>query len=189
MNRWRVCALFLLLLLVAPVAQAQLIKWSESTQLKWEDFKRTPPANRDTAQYIFTASKIGIMYYDLDTVLEVSVKAMVNCQESWLRPQADTSSVSLHHQQMQFWLAEVYARKLRKRISEYVPKAGEDHFRFFQNLTRENKEEMKAAQAAHHKETERGTNDHAVVQWDKEIANELQKLEDWKAWELVLRVQ
>ena len=96
----------------SPSGTENILMWDESALLTWQDFlgKPDPMAKGDAASKVSiraTPFKRGKqLYYDVNTVFHRS--------ESWCKvPSAEL----LEHEQIHFDIAELYARKARKKIS------------------------------------------------------------------------
>lgn len=97
----------------------EVIPWSADRKLKWSDFKgeylKTEWAAATTASsisYSFsTYEKNGGWYVDF----KVGCEFYPN--KSWYRPEM-VDSVILSHEQLHFDIAELYARKFKKQLSE-----------------------------------------------------------------------
>jgi len=92
---------------------ADEIAWSESSKLTWDDFKGIP----DTSKvYVWAETTYKIQITDL--ILEKEVpKYKVRCyfikSASWT---ITDDKLSLMHEQLHFDIAELYARKIRKKF-------------------------------------------------------------------------
>lgn len=96
------------------------ILWSENERLSWDDFKGTPTSTIDAAA--LTASGLTFDFSAKTTQIKlIEFKAIVEARfypdQSWYRKEY-INSVVLAHEQLHFDITELYARKLRKRISE-----------------------------------------------------------------------
>lgn len=112
-----VCGLGLFSIGVAQ--EEETIPWSADRKLQWSDFKgsylKTEWAAATTASSISyqfsTFEKDGQLYADFKVGCEFYPK------KSWYRPEL-CDSVILSHEQLHFDIAELYARKMRKRLAE-----------------------------------------------------------------------
>lgn len=99
--------------------EEEVIPWSAERKLQWSDFKgsylKTEWAAATTASSISyqfsTYEKDGQMYVDFKVGCEFYP------QKSWYRPEL-CDSLILSHEQLHFDIAELYARKMRKRLAD-----------------------------------------------------------------------
>lgn len=96
-------------------ADENLIDWSPSRKLKWEDFKGAPDASSTNAALTNSTIKAEFGYNDKG--LTHSIKCMFNKRLSWGRIKND---YILNHEQGHFDITEAHARLLHKNLSEYV---------------------------------------------------------------------
>lgn len=113
----------LLLLLLLPAIPAclqpvedptkDLLSWNEFYTLQWRDFMGAPDENRmgDAG----TVVQIKAKPFLVRKKLHYDVTAFFNRGKSWTR---DQSPSLLAHEQLHFDIAELYARKIRKKVKE-----------------------------------------------------------------------
>jgi hypothetical protein len=90
-----------------------LLSWNPFYTLQWYDFKGKPPkGSRGDAG---TAVKIKAKPFRVGNEIQYDVTATFDRQKSWAR---DTSASLLRHERLHFDIAEVYARKIRKKVSD-----------------------------------------------------------------------
>ncbi|CAM4256917.1 DUF922 domain-containing protein [Zobellia nedashkovskayae] len=99
--------------------EEETITWSADRKLQWSDFKgtyfKTHWAAATTASgvsYSFSSFKKDGQIY-----LDFVVKSEFIPGKSWYRPEV-CDSVILSHEQLHFDISELYARKMRERLSE-----------------------------------------------------------------------
>lgn len=95
--------------------EGDLIDWSASRKLTWNDFRAAPdPASVNAA---LTSSAINVEFgYDKNG-LKHSITCRFDKTKSWVRTKND---YILRHEQGHFDLAEGYARELHKELAEYT---------------------------------------------------------------------
>ena len=109
-----------ILLTISLVSFAQnkneeLITWSETQKLTWSDYKgKVQPGNDAAAS---TATYLGIEYSFNRSGLDYKITCSFSKTRSWGLHKTDDI---LAHEQGHFDIAEVFARKLNKQMSEYV---------------------------------------------------------------------
>jgi hypothetical protein len=145
------------------------IPWNSAYHLKWEDFQGKPEPNSE-----FGAISRCAIKYSL-TVKENTYNYKVDCEFhtkiSWTK---DFDSVGLRHEQGHFNIAELFARKLRKRFSTYKfnpSKIMQD----FRNLFELNNKERLKMDNLYDQETDFSRNRPKQFYWNKKILIELKK--------------
>jgi hypothetical protein len=96
----------------------ETIPWSADRKLQWSDYRGSYLKTEWAAAT--TASGIG---YELSSVekdgrwyLDIEVKCEFFPDKSWYRPEL-CDSITLSHEQLHFDIAELHARKMRKRLA------------------------------------------------------------------------
>src|SRR5687767_2989297 len=112
--------LLLLLIIAQQPAQDDLIVWSESRRLTWDDFKARPPSGQLVGAK--SALGFGFVFGCRDNQLHTRVVARFHPQQSYVGYRIISSGLAsragLQHEQIHFDLAELYARKIRKFFRE-----------------------------------------------------------------------
>lgn len=100
-------------------AEEEIIPWSAERKLQWSDFKGRYLKTEWAAAT--TASSISYQFSTFEKDGQVYVDFKVGCEfypnKSWYRPEL-CDSLILSHEQLHFDIAELHARKLRKRLAE-----------------------------------------------------------------------
>ncbi len=154
------------------------IKWSEERRLKWSDFKAE--ANYEVPWAATTSSGMTHEFSGNIKGDEVTYDSKVKCffypQNSWYKKELATDNLLLH-EQLHFDIAELHARKLRKRIAYKT---------FTKNLRKEMQAlyeltngEMKRMQQAYDEATNYSLNKEVQLKWKAQIAGELKRLEKY----------
>lgn len=117
----KVAAIIFLLTLTATSAITQpagdnerdLLSWNEFYKLQWHDFEGLPGENSigDAGAVVQIKAKPFLVKKEI----KYDVVAIFNRRKSWAR---DQSPSLLAHEQLHFDIAELYARKIRKKIKE-----------------------------------------------------------------------
>ena len=148
-----------------------VIVWDSATKLTWEDFlgkgDQTSPFAAMTSSGIYYRLKTSSDGYS-DSVVAVFYKT-----DSWVRR---PSQGSLMHEQGHFDITEIYARKLRKRLEEFVPKRG-DLGHQLKLLYDEVESERDAMENLYDKETRHSADAVRQADWNIRIRKELKELE------------
>jgi len=157
------------------------ITWSPDIKLTWNDFKGTVDYNsRHSA-----ISNIDIDYQEKKTKDSVmfTVKCLFSKQLSWVYYAAiestESDSLLLIHERGHFDIGEIYARKLRKVLSE-------THFTNDELLNGKSdviadsiNKLLMVEQKLYDEETEHGSNKEKQKEWKNRIAKELL---EWEAY-------
>ncbi len=161
---------FLLLLSVSSFGQGgdeELISWNESKKLTWADYKGK--AKPDTDAAASTATYLGIEYNFSNKGFDYKITCSFSKTKSWGLHKTD---YILSHEQGHFDIAEIFARKLNKKMSEY--KFNKNNFKddlkkIYVNITSE-KEEM---QNDYDRETNHSIIKDKQTEWLRKIENML----------------
>lgn len=102
--------------LLAPAQEKdeELMAWNAARKLEWSDYKGSPDPISDAAAS--TATYLGIEYNIRSNNFSFKITCMFSKNKSWGRARTE---YILSHEQGHFDIAEIFARKLNKRMSEY----------------------------------------------------------------------
>ncbi len=107
------------LLLWQPAQEYEAIVWEKDNPLSWKDFKGEIPASSRAAAT--TASGITYRYSATGNQnnfeVNFDVHTMFYPNKSWYNPELCDASI-LKHEQLHFDISELYARTLKKRLTE-----------------------------------------------------------------------
>lgn len=173
--------LILLLSLYFPLVlfsqqDSESIPWSETRKLSWDDFKAAPQRNGDVAA--LTATNLGFSYNVINGKVSFTIECHFEKSRSWGWVKNDWI---LQHEQGHFDIAEIFARKLYKAVSEYVfNKASfqKDLDAIYKNVVAE-KEQF---QLAYDNETDYSRKKNNQEEWLKKIAAELNQHKLWASY-------
>lgn len=146
-----------------------MITWSEAVPLTWRDFKGK--AREWSGVSALTASAIEYSYDCFGDRIELNVKAVFIPEESWVKPDAKTDYI-LAHEQLHFDITEVYARKLRQKLSAEV-RTCHDVWRI-DRIADKIIDEWKAVQDQYDKDTHHSINRDLQDKWIARVAYELE---------------
>ncbi len=152
---------------------ANELPWDPKRKLGGGDFKGTPPKGSELS----AESGVYFKTYFDSTLKKWVVVAFFDTQESWIKPGDKNDAALINHEQRHFDLAELFARKLRKKISE-LPKKDQTQNNI-DKLAKETTDEMNKEQDKHDKDTEHGTNEEKQKEWNSNIDK---GLEEYKAY-------
>ncbi len=154
---------------------ADILYWSSKHPLTWEDFQGIPQYQYEDISAITSS---GIVHYKgcKDGLINYKVRAYFEKQHSWVKEEALTDH-HLEHEQIHFDITELYARKLRKALSERAFACGEEEaFEIYVSAYLDNWEtEQRAYDIFTHHSIERGRQ----KEWFYKIALELDLLKDF----------
>lgn len=174
--------LILLFLLPAIPAKLQpvedpagdLISWNEFYRLQWHDFMGQPDEHRmgDAG----AAVQIKAKPFLVRKKIKYDVTAFFNRGKSWAR---DQSPSLLAHEQLHFDIAELYARKIRKKIKELNDR-GVNDIKTYNSAIQELLLESNDADERYDLETLHGALSKKQAAWAKQVKAELLQLQRFK---------
>lgn len=149
------------------------IDWSETKRLTWGDFKSRPDPNSDAAAS--TTTYLGIEYSFSNNTVSYKIACRFSKLKSWGLHQTD---YILSHEQGHFDIAEIFARKLHRKMSEYKfnrRSYQQDLKRIYQDILDE-KEEW---QNLYDEETRHSINKKKQAEWLEKIAEALDEYKEY----------
>lgn len=165
----------------APQQKDINIVWGTKT-ITWDDFKG--PRNRKSSGIASTFS-----YMDIDVVktnntgAEVLLQAVFDTEESWVIYKEKTV---LAHERGHFDITELYARKLRKKISETTFKKA-DFRTTLRKLYADYDDEMDKYHDRYDDETESSMNTEKQKAWEAGIKKDIEALNAYKTTTLNIK--
>lgn len=178
----KVAFFFLLLLPPAAAVWSQQngdpaigeLSWNEFYKLQWDDFRGEPDdsSHGDAATSVSIKAKPFVVRKDIS----YDVVALFNRSKSWVR---DKSPSLLSHERLHFDIAELYARKIRKKISE-LKASGVDDVKTFNAAIEELLHESNEVDIQYDIETLHGAMSKKQAAWEKKVEDELIRLERFK---------
>lgn len=178
----KIAFFFLVYALPADTALSQVdadpgidqLSWNEFYKLQWDDFQGEP--DKHSLGDAGTAVKIRAKPFLVKNRIRYDVVASFNRKKSWAR---DKSASLLAHEQLHFDIAELYARKIRKKISELSDRGVNDisvYNAAIQQLLLESNE----ADEQYDMETLHGALSKKQTAWTAKVKNELAALQRYK---------
>lgn len=152
------------------LSRAHLVFWSEDRQLSWTDFDRLNERYSEHAAYSVVGYEGSLSI--TDQKYQATVRTYFNKNESWTKTWTATL---LMHEQTHFDIAEVYARKFRKKIIAAMEENRLD-VELFKTLNQETQEQLDEAQRRYDEATNFSMDYRAQQEWTKKIKNTLQEL-------------
>lgn len=154
--------------------KASNLEWREYRKLSWEDFQGKPGEN--AAGDAGTSVQIKAKPYLIKNKVRYDVSVFFNKDKSWKR---DQSPELLAHEQLHFDLAEVFARKIRKKITE-LNKQDVSNVKAYNQAIQQLLEESNEADRQYDIETLHGALDQKQAEWAEKIKRELVALKAYK---------
>lgn len=156
-----------------------IIYWNETEPLSWDDFQGNAKydyRNRD----ISALTSSGILHYRgcKNGRIVYKVRAYFEKKESWYKQDAFTDYI-LAHEQLHFDVTELFARKLRKQLSEQRFECGEEEE--FENYIEQYLRNWETTQQAYDFATHHSVDKDKQKEWHYRIAFELSLLEEFKS--------
>jgi predicted secreted Zn-dependent protease len=145
--------------------------WSDHGQLTWEDFKGQPKQN--SFGDALTAVNISAKPYVKNRKLNYAVKAYFLKDKSWCKVR---SGNLLEHEQLHFDIAELYARKVRKKVAELQRTGIRDH-RVYNNAIEQILAESNELDQRYDRQTLNGSLPNKQFVWELEIKIQMNELQ------------
>lgn len=161
-------SLFALSLIAASGGEisTELIKWSPDKKLTWNDFQGKPTGKlKETKAVTWTKLK-GRPEVFVDRI-EYDYSCYFNKEKSWHA--GNFSSPLLNHEQGHFDIAEVYARKFRKALSQHVSIKMSATGKFLDSLEMSIENDEKNFTNVYEMETDSSRNTQGQAKWDLKI--------------------
>lgn len=151
----------------------EVIHW-ENRPLTWNDFRAKP--STATSISALTASAIEYSYSCRGGELEMRVQAVFIPDNSWVKSDAKTDYI-LAHEQLHFDITELYARKLRRELSEKV--SGCYEVKKIDAIAERMLKEWKKVQEAYDQDTHHSIDKEEQYQWIARVRDELYEYADY----------
>lgn len=167
-------SLFLLLPVFSFIpAEDDMIDWKESRRLVWDDYLGAPNPNSDAAA--LTATYLSIEYEMTQRGVGWKIQCKFSKSRSWVRTKTDHI---LGHEQGHFDIAEIFARKLHKKMKEYRFDRNtyqKDLETIYQDITNE----KESFQNQYDRETDHSRDKEQQAKWMEKIKSSLEELKDY----------
>jgi hypothetical protein len=141
------------------------IIWQKSRRLTWNDYKGKKQKRFAAASTVY--SMYRTIYVGTDKNSMASVKAVFYPKDSWKGNYLDDALLA--HEQRHFDIVELYARKLRKQLSEIKVKDKKDAEQKLDSLHALIDKEMDAFQDKYDEETDYSMAHNEQISWIKKI--------------------
>ena len=175
---------FILLLLVSTSifgqkATQDTITFRKYDTLKWSDFKADAPANSPFSASVSSGMSYKWSYSTAAGIIDFqySIEAKLYRNLSWSIYKKEKKEV-LDHEQLHFEITELFTRKFRKALSEYVVKRNirKDVANIYANIEKQRVE----MQLLYDKETNHSINKESQLAWEKKVSKLLNEYEAFK---------
>lgn len=170
---------FIFFFLLSPQSDSEKMLWSENKKLTWEDFRGKPiPSASFVAS---TNTGISFQYsYSIkndEVKVEYSVSSFFLPDKSWFQSGKVNQHI-LNHEQAHFDISELHARMLRKNLAgkKFSKKVKLEIVGIYQQV----EQKRRAMQVKFDAETDHSRNEVMEIQWEKQIAKQLENHESWK---------
>jgi len=149
-------------------------QWNKNIELEWADFQGSVQSR--SHHHALTASGISIDMKNIDeNFIGITVQANFFPKQSWIKNGRESDHL-LNHEQRHFDIAEIYRRKLIKKIMNSdkikTPQIGEEVDRLY----KANDKELVNFQLQYDKETKHSQIEEKQKVWDQKIDRELKAL-------------
>jgi Bacterial protein of unknown function (DUF922) len=170
---------FLLFFFIIPIVafpqskDEELLDWSASRKLTWNDYKASPDPNSDAAAS--TTSYLAIEYNITSSNFGYKINSWFSKTRSW---GLHKTAYILSHEQGHFDIAEIFARKLNREMSKYKfnKRTYQQDLNKIYNGVLDEKEKM---QNDYDKETNHSIKKEEQTEWLKKIAKMLEEYADY----------
>jgi len=153
-----------------------VISWDEHKPLSWNDYKGTAPKNAGDAYTHYSILKS--VAKSVGNLASVKIQTVVFSQTSWKKKKSPGTTL-LAHEQKHFDIAELYARKLRKLVSEQTCHSMAMLHKKTDSLYTEIDTALHAYQTLYEAQTNGKANRTNQPQWDVSISTELHALDSY----------
>jgi|SRR5581483_4605618 len=157
---------------------SDIIQWSDVKQLTWKDFKK----DNGKSPKPKLKSSIGIVIEPEqkdDNTMIANVYAEFNKENSSKPNSEGQTDEALHHEQLRFDLAEMYARKERKQLPDSAYKTVGKFYIIAQHINKQINKDFLTESAKYDEETKNGSDATAQEKWDKDVSDRLGQLSSY----------
>ena len=177
--KMRILIVIISFFLVSWQIDSNKLEWNRNRKITWEDFKGVPKIN----SYDEAITSSGIEFsktYRRDTLF-IGITSYFYKINSWVKNK-DASEYKLKHEQVHFDISEIYARKLKKEISQLLL-SDTINKKYLDFLFDKFIIEMNEYQDLYDKETNHSINNEKQLEWNNKIEYQLNELEQWSQYQ------
>lgn len=160
------------------------IMWSEDRQLTWDDFGGKAKKNHFASA--MSDITFSVKINSEGNKLMIYVRPSFNPKGSWVKPE-DKTDYLLKHEQIHFDIYEVNARKLRQEL-QTKKLTNTNSQSILNQLVNKYSELNVKTQDRYDEETEHSIKTDKQEKWNAKIEEELKSLEEYKAYEFVVKI-
>lgn len=155
------------------------VAWKSDRMLSWNDFKGDLILAKNYPDENVALTSSGIYYkFGFDGYKTYyKVFAFFSPKQSWVKPNGK-NPYHLNHEQLHFDITELYARKIRKTLSENTFYKNDN--KKFEFIVKTNIKAMEEMQQLYDDETEHSISKTAQEKWNIRIKLELDKLAQYE---------
>jgi len=161
-----------------------IILWTADYKLRWEDFQGTPDENHFASAV--TNYSIIVRFEYCEDFIKVFVENTFLKKTSWKK--YNTSDNLLKHEQGHFDIAEIYARQIRKMITQISYNRLSEFFEKIKYIEKKQGSLLKKEQKKYDYETNLSRDIEAQSKWSKEIEKRLTALNDYNNPVIILKM-
>jgi hypothetical protein len=154
-------------------SESDTIYWSQENRLSWEDFQGVPDTDSNEFKYAsaVTVARIIAKSYWEDDLPNFDVLAYFIKSRSWTY--GGLSDSLLIHEQLHFDITELYARKIRKKVSELRENNIQD-INIYSSEIKEYIENWRKEGRKYDNETKHGLDSDCQKKWENRINEQLE---------------
>lgn len=182
---------FYLSFFFSTIVQAQnekeTIEWSKDKKLTWEDFQGKIPNN---GSHNFLAMNFGKLEFDMkymsSNLIKVSIRNIFDKTLSWSKSE---NHYLLKHEQLHSDIREVYARKIRKDVSNYSYNSVRELNLYIEEVFLKWDSISNKTEGLYDEETEHSENEKKQEEWNIKIAQQLEELKEYSESEILITIK
>ncbi len=157
--------------------------WQKNRMLTWNDYQGKPQHRFAAASTVYSMYR----FISTDSIGNIiaTVQALFYPKDSWKGRYIDDALLA--HEQKHYDIVELYARKLRKQLTQIKVKNEEDARQKLEDLHKTIDDEMDAYQDKYDKESHYSMAHDEQQAWIKKIDDAIEVLSDYKSTEVKLK--
>ena len=165
--------------LTSAQTTGDIILWNKDIKLSWTDFHALPSKTSKYAANSHCGIKID--FNEKTNVVEIIVESQFTRSKSWNKPGLRSDNL-LRHEQGHFDMTELFARKLRKKISNLNISSKKDVDRFSRKvneLFNATYEKFQRESVKYDEKTNHSENIKEQEEWTEDIQEDLDSMEEY----------
>lgn len=148
-------------------------------QLTWKDFRPATNIKKNLPAYTYCEIAADLKKDNTTGEYSLYVKAYFIKSQSMVLTKSRNDMFLLKHEQTIFDIAELFARKIRKAVSEQTYKTPQDFKKITDKIFKQYKKEYHDYLFLYDKETMHGISTSKEKEWQEKIANEMDEYSDY----------